>query len=159
MRTIRNQSDLDGGTTMPLKVKRITLWRKELENRAGTLADTLEPLATAGADLQVLMGYCYPGDRTRAAVELFPIANKKATAAAQAAGLAAAGIPALHVEGDNRAGVGSAITRALADAGVNLEFVVAQAIGRKFSAVFGFENDADAAKATTLIKKAAARKK
>ena len=50
---------------MPVKVKKITLWRKELENRAGTLSETLEPLAKAGADLQIVMGYCYPGERTR----------------------------------------------------------------------------------------------
>jgi len=144
---------------MPLRVKRITLWRRELENHAGTLAEALDPLAKAGTDLQVVMGYCYPGDHTRAALELFPIANKKSTAAAQSAGLAATGIAALRVEGDNRAGLGSAITRALADAGVNLEFLMAQVIGRKFSAVFGFENDTDANKATALIKKAGARKK
>jgi len=144
---------------MPLKVKRITLWRKELANQVGTLAETLDPLARAGADLQVVMGYCYPGDRTRAAVELFPVSTKKATAAAQGAGLAAAGVPALHVEGDNRAGVGHAITRALADAGVNLDFLVAQVIGRKFSLVLGFESDADAQKAVALIKKATAKKK
>ena len=144
---------------MPVKVKKITLWRKELENRAGTLSEALEPLAKAGADLQVVMGYCYPGERTRAAVELFPVASKKMTGAAQSVGLSASGIPTVHVEGDNRAGLGHAITRALADAGVNLDFLVAHAIGRKFSAVFGFENDADAAKAVTLIKKAAGKKK
>jgi hypothetical protein len=144
---------------MPVKVKKITLWRKELENRAGTLAETLEPLAKAGADLQVVMGYCYPGDRTKAAVELFPIANKKAIAAAQAAGLSAAAIPAVHVEGDNKAGLGHAIARALADAGVNLDFLVAQVIGRKYSAVVGFENEADADKAVSLIKKAGVKKK
>jgi hypothetical protein len=144
---------------MSATVKRITLWRKELENRAGTLAATLDPLAKAGADLQVVMGYCYPGDRTKAAVELFPVATKKATAAAQSAGLTAAGVPVLHVEGDNRAGVGHAMTRALADAGVNLDFLVAQVIGRKFSAVLGFENDADAERAKTLIKTAVAKKK
>lgn len=144
---------------MAVKVKRITLWRKELENRAGTLADTLEPVARAGADLQVVMGYCYPGDRTRAAVELFPIASKKATGAAQGAGLAAAGIPALYVEGNNRPGMGSAITRGLADSGINLDFLVAQVIGRKFTAVFGFENDADANRAGALIKKVGAKKK
>jgi hypothetical protein len=147
-----------GGLTMPVKVKKITLWRKELDNRAGTLSEALEPLAKAGADLQVVMGYCYPGDRTRAAVELFPVVSKKITAAAQSAGLAAAGIPAVHVEGDNRPGLGHAITRALADAGVNLDFLVAHVIGRKFSAVFGFENDADAAKAVGVVKKAAKKK-
>lgn len=144
---------------MPVKVKRITLWRKELENRAGSLAETLEPLARAGADLQVVMGYCYPGDRTRAAVELCPIGNKKVTAAAQAAGLAASSIPALLVEGDNRSGLGHAMTGALAAAGVNLDFLVAQVIGRKYSAVLGFESQADADKAGTLIKKAVAKKK
>lgn len=139
---------------MSVKVKKITLWRKELENRAGTLAQALEPVAQAKADLQVVMGYCYPGDRTKAAVELFPVAGKKPTAAAQSAGFAPSGIPALHVEGDNRPGLGHAIARSLADAGVNLDFLVAQVLGRKYSAVIGFENEADADKAVALIKKA-----
>ena len=144
---------------MPVQVKRITLWRKELENRAGSLASTLEPVAQAGTDLEIVMGYCYPGDRTRAAVELYPVPNKKASAAAQSAGLSASSIPAVLVQGDNRAGMGHAITKAVADAGINLDFLVAQVIGRKFSAVAGFENDADANKATTLIKRSAAKKK
>jgi len=144
---------------MPVQVKRITLWRKELENRAGSLASTLEPVAEAGTNLEIVMGYCYPGDRAKAAVELYPVKNKKAMAAAQSAGLAASAIPAMLIEGDNRAGMGHAITKALADAGINLDFLVAQVIGRRFSAVAGFENDADATKATTLIKKVAARKK
>jgi ACT domain-containing protein len=33
------------------------LWRKEIDNRPGMLANTLEPLSEAGADLQVLMAY------------------------------------------------------------------------------------------------------
>src|ERR1700757_82155 len=147
-----------GGAIMPVKVKRITLWRKELENRAGTLAGTLEPLANAGADLQVVMGYRYPGDSMKAAVELYPIGNKKATQAAMGAGLAASTIPALMVEGDNRAGLGHRMTQAIAEAGVNLDFLVAQVIGRKYSAVVGFQNDADADKASALIKKAAKKK-
>ena len=143
---------------MAVKVKKIILWRKELENRAGTLAEALQPVANAGADLQVVMGYCYPGDRTKAAVELFPVATKKTTAAAQGAGFAAAGIPALHVEGDNKVGLGHAISRALSDAGVNLDFLMAQVVGRKYSAVIGFENDVDADRATALIKKAGKKK-
>lgn len=139
---------------MPVTVKKVTLWRKELDNRPGTLAEALEPAANAGADLQVVMGYCYPGDRSKAAVEIFPVSGKKPTAAAQSAGLAPASIPALLVEGDNRAGLGSAIARALADAGVNLDFLVAQVIGKKYSAVLGFENEGDAAKSVALIKKA-----
>jgi hypothetical protein len=144
---------------MPVTVKRITLWRKELENKAGTLAGTLEPLANAGADLQIVMGYRYPGEPAKAAVELYPVGSKKTTQAAQGAGLTAAAIPALLVEGDNRAGLGHSIAKAIAEAGVNLDFLVAQVIGRKYAAVIGFENDADAVKATALIKKAASKKK
>jgi hypothetical protein len=45
------------------------------------------------------------------------------------------------------------------DPGINLSFLVAQVIGRRYSAVIGFENDADAKKAATLIKKATASKR
>jgi hypothetical protein len=144
---------------MAVKVKRISLWRKELENKAGTLAGTLEPLAKAGADLEIVMGYRYPGEGTKAAVELYPIGGKKTTQAAQSAGLTVATIPALVVAGDDRPGLGHAIALAMAEAGINLDFLVAQVIGRKYSAVIGFENDADAIKASALIKKVAAKKK
>jgi hypothetical protein len=144
---------------MPMTVKRITLWRKELENTPGTLAETLEPLAKAGADLQIVMGYKFPGDPAKGAVELYPVANKNTTQAAQSVGLAASSIPVVLVEGDNRAGLGHSITKALADAGLNLDFLVTHVIGRKYSAVIGFANEADAEKATPLIKKAAAKKK
>jgi hypothetical protein len=40
---------------MPITVKSIVLWRKEIENQPGTLASTLEPFASGGADLQVVM--------------------------------------------------------------------------------------------------------
>jgi hypothetical protein len=137
---------------MPVTVKEITLWRREIENRPGMLARVLEPLA-GSADLQVLMAYRYPGDETRGAVEVFPISGKKATAAAQTAGLAQAGIPALLAEGSNRAGLGFEATRAIADAGINLAFLVAQVIGSKFAAVYGFDTEADRRKALSLLKK------
>ena len=144
---------------MAVTVKRITLWRKDLENKAGTLAGALEPLAKAGADLQIVMGYRHPGDTSKAVVELYPVGGKKATLAAQGAGLTASTIPALFVAGDNRPGLGHGIAQAMADAGVNMDFLVAHVIGRKYAAVIGFENDADAIKASALIKKAAGKKK
>jgi len=145
---------------MPVTVKKITLWRREVENKPGVLAEVLEPLTATGADLQVVMGYRYPGNESKAAIELHPIKGKKLTEAAERAGLKASSIPTLLVEGDNRAGLGHAIAQALADAGINLGFFVAQVIGRRYSAVIGFETEADAKKAATLIKKvSAARKK
>jgi hypothetical protein len=144
---------------MPVTVKSISLWRRELENQVGALANTLEPLTKAGGNLQVLMGYRYPGDGTKAAIEIYPIAGKKVTAAASEAGLAASAIATLLVEGDNRPGLAFAIAKAIAGAQVNMTFFVAQAIGRKFTAVLGFETEADAKTAAPLVKKAAATKK
>lgn len=78
------------------------------------------------------MAYRCPGDETRGAVELFPIAGKKATKAAEAAGLSRADILALSVEGPNRAGIGFESATAIAAAGISLAFLVAQVIGRSF---------------------------
>jgi hypothetical protein len=47
-----------------------------------------------GRSLQLVMGYRFPGRESRAAIELYPIAGGKVTAAARSAGLAAASIPA-----------------------------------------------------------------
>lgn len=71
---------------MPLTVKAISLWRREVENHVGALANTLEPVTKAGANLKVLMGYRYPGGGTKDAIELYPMQGKKATAAAAEAG-------------------------------------------------------------------------
>jgi hypothetical protein len=144
---------------MAVTVKKIVLWRKEVENRPGALAGTLESLAGAGADLEVVMAYRYPGEESRAAVELYPVTAMKSVAAAKEAGLAASSIPAYLVEGDNRPGLGHAISKAIADEGINMDFVVAQVIGRKYSAIFGFGSEADATKGAAAIKKAAAAKK
>jgi hypothetical protein len=139
---------------MPIMVKNISLWRKEVENQVGALAQTLEPVTKAGANLRVLMGYRYPGEGTKAAIELYPITGKKVTTAAAGAGLSASSISTLLVEGDDKPGLGFAIARAITGAGVNMTFFVAQSIGRRFSAVLGFENEADAKTAAPLIKKA-----
>jgi hypothetical protein len=139
---------------MAVTVKRITLWRSEVENKPGALARTLRPLAQAGANLQLIMGYGIPGDATRGAIELFPVSGKKSQEAARTAGLSPASIPTLLAIGDDRPGLGSAIADAIAGAGINLSFLVAQAIGRKYSGIYGFETEEDTRKATTLIKKA-----
>jgi hypothetical protein len=101
----------------------------------------------------VVMGY--PGNESKAVIALHPVSNKKSKTAAQRAGLAPSSVSALAVEGDDKPGLGHAIAKAIGDAGINMTFVVAQVVGRKYSAVFGFENESDTNKAANLIKKAA----
>lgn len=144
---------------MALTVRRITLWRTEVDNRPGVLAKVLGPLADAGADLQVVMGYRFPGNETKAAIEVYPVSGKKAASAATSAGLSASTIPTLLIEGDNRQGLGKVIAEAMTEARINLGFLVTQVIGRRYSSVIGFESEEDAKKAASLIKKVTASKK
>ena len=138
---------------MSVSIKKVTLWRKELADRCGALAEALSPLAEARADLKVLMAYRLPGSG-KAVFELYPIQGKKGVSAAHAAGLQESSIPVLLVEGNNKPAVGSAICRELSAAGINLDFLVGQALGKKFSIVLGFESLADAQKAVGCIKRA-----
>jgi len=120
------------------------------------LADTLKPLAEAGSDLNVVMAYRYPGTENKAAIEVHPISGRKSIAAAKAAGYAPSSMSALVVEGDNKAGLGHAIAKAIGDAEINITFLMAQVLGRRYAAIFGSENQANASKAANLIKKAVA---
>jgi hypothetical protein len=144
---------------MAVAVKKIKLWRTEVENRPGALASTLEPLAQAGADLKIVMGYRLGQASDRAAIEVHPVAGKKVAGAAQRSGMSVVPMSTLLVEGDDRPGLGHALAQAIGEAGVNMAFMLAQVIGRKYSAVLAFDNDADATKAAALIKKAAVAKR
>ena len=78
---------------MAVTVKKVILWRREVDNHPGMLANTIQLLSQAGADLQVVMAYRYPDGENKAAIELYPVSGKKSAAAAQTAGLAPSSIP------------------------------------------------------------------
>jgi hypothetical protein len=75
-----------------LSVHKITLWRAVIENRPGALAEVLEPVAAAGTDPQVVMGYREPGQPNKAVIKLFPVRGRKLTEAVEGAGLTDAAI-------------------------------------------------------------------
>ena len=139
---------------MHVSIKKITLWRGVVENRPGALAEVLDPVSASGADLEVVMGYREPGETNKAVIELYPVRGRKPTEAVESAGLQPAAIPAVLVSGPNRAGLAHRVARALADAGINIAFLVAQVVGRSYSAVFGFASDRDATTAVAVIRKA-----
>lgn len=143
---------------MALTIKRIQLWRREVLNEPGALAETLEPLARSGANLKVVMGYQFPGDRSKAAIEVYPVSGARASAAAKEGGLSGAAIPTLLIDGDNQAGLGWAFATAISDAGININFLVAQVLGNRFSAVIGFTDIPDLDRAAAIIKNAVPRR-
>ena len=139
---------------MAVTVRKITVWRTEVDNRTGALAQMLEALSVARGSLDVLMGYRIPGQHERAVIEVWPVSGKKMSQAAGAVGLRPSETPTLLVTGDDRPGLGHSMARALADAGINMVFLVAQVVGRRYSAVFGFESAADADRSVGLLKRA-----
>ncbi len=139
---------------MAVSIRKLTLWRTEVQHRPGALSELLEPLSAAGADLQIVMGYRIPGQKTRAVIEVAPVGTRKVAQAAEGAGLAPGGAPTLLVLGDNRPGLANRIASALAESGVNIAFLVAQVVGRRYSAIFGFESEADLDKASDRIRAA-----
>jgi hypothetical protein len=147
-----------GGTNMAMTVKREQLWVLDANDRAGLLADTLDPLAGAGATLKMIMAYRHPGQTDRAAVEVFPIKGKKAEAAARGAGMQPSLMACLMVEGDDRPGMGAQLGRAIAGAGISFRFMMAQVIGKKFSAAVGFASEQEATAAALAIKSSGKRR-
>src|SRR2546430_2311113 len=100
---------------MAVTIKKAVLWRKELDNRPGTLAAALKPLAEAGVSLQVVMGYAIPGEHEHAAVEVWPVEGDKGQNAATEAGMhPSPQIACLIVTGDDHPGLGHVIADRLA---------------------------------------------
>ena len=142
---------------MALTLKEVTLWRRNIANVPGTLAQVLEPMT--GTDLSIVMAYRIPGLESQAVVELYPVTGKRAMAKAKASGLVPADLPALLVQGPNRAGIGFETTTAFAEAGINLAFLVTQVIGTRFTSIYGFDSEADRRKAVQILKRKPARKR
>jgi hypothetical protein len=144
---------------MPYDVKKLEVWTGEIDDKVGGLASKLETLAKAAVDLQFLIARRQAHLTGRGVVFLSGISGAKGTKAAAAAGLAkASDVIALCVEGPNKAGAASQITRRLADAGINLRGVSAGVMGKRFQLFLAFDNAADADKAARSLRAAGGKK-
>ena len=140
---------------MPYSVRKVDVWAAEIDDRPGGLAEKLAALAKAGASLEFIIARRAPDKPGRGVVFLTPIkgaAQKRA--ATEAAFNTTSSLQSVRVEGPDRPGLGTKMTRALADAGINLRGVSAAALGRKSVAYFAFDSADDADNAVKLLKKA-----
>jgi hypothetical protein len=140
---------------MPLKVTTIDVWSGEIQDQPGGLAGVLRQLAGASANLEMVVARRRPDKPGAGIVFLARVKGRKATAAANVAGLSQApGVAALRVEGTDRPGLGAKMTGAIADSGVNLRGLSAAALGSRFVAYMAFDSAEDADKAAKAIKAA-----
>ncbi len=140
---------------MTYSIRKVDVWVAEIDDRPGGLAEKLEGLANAGASLEFIVSRRAPDKPGKGVVFLTPIKGAKQTRAANDAGLSTtSSLQSVRVEGPDRPGLGTKMTRALADAGINLRGVSAAALGRKSVTYFAFDSADDAANAIKLLKKA-----
>ncbi len=132
---------------MATSVKRVVVWRNVVENQPGTMARVLEALSQQM--LELVIGY------DGSVIDIAPVVGRKAIATARRAGFEPLPTPMVLLEGADRLGVVLAATRAFGAAGISMDSVVAQAVGKKYRALFGFASDADAKKAAAVAKKVA----
>jgi hypothetical protein len=138
---------------MNWKLTKVDVWAGELEDCPGTLAEKLEAVREAGANLQfVIARRDQPG---KSVVFLAPLKGASQVRAARQVGLAkATSLYSLRLEGPDRRGLGGLITRALADAGINLRGLSAAALRRSHVTYFAFDRAEDARRAVPVLKKA-----
>lgn len=140
------------GTT--LKISKGHMWRSAIADTPGTFAAALEPFAKAGHNLQIVAGWAPSPESNKqtAAMEVFPITDEKGKQCAKEAGMQEMkDLVCLIVEGLDSPGLAYKMAKAIAAAGVNTRYAMAQGVKGHFLACFGFQNDSDAEKAKTAL--------
>jgi hypothetical protein len=144
---------------MNLTVTKVDVWAAQIEDKPGSLAKLLSALGDAGANLECVVARRDPSKTGKGVAFLTPVKGANVRKAAKAEGLAPAEkLATLKVEGDDAPGLGSRVTSAIADSGVNLRGVSGAVVGRKFVVYIGFDTNADAAKAARALKTMASAK-
>jgi hypothetical protein len=140
---------------MAYTVTKVDVWAGEIADRPGGLGSTIEALSSAGANLEFLVSRRSPDRPGTGVVFLTPVKGAKQKNAARAAGLNTTdSLHSVRVEGPDRPGLGTKMTQAIADAGINLRGVSAAALGRRAVTYLAFDNAADANNAMRALKKA-----
>jgi hypothetical protein len=140
---------------MPYSISKVEVWKREIDDRTGTLSAVLKPLADAGVDLSFLIARRYSHQPGKGVVYLGGVSGAKAVKAAEAAGLQkTTDLVALRVEGPNMPGDCYRVASRLAEAGINLRGVSAGVIDKKYVLMLAFDSAADADKAASLLRAA-----
>ena len=140
---------------MAYAINKVDVWVGEITDRPGGLSTKLAALNTAGANLSFVIARRAPDKPGTGVVFVTPITGAKQKTAARAAGFQTTdSIHSVRVEGPDRAGLGTKMTRALADEGINLRGISGAAVGRRAVTYFAFDNASDAATGIRILRKA-----
>ena len=139
---------------MAYTISRGGVWVGTIKDRPGGLAEKLNALSKAKANLDFVIARRAPDKPGRGVVFLAQLKKPAQTRAARKVGLKRADrMYSLRLVGPDRPGLGAKITRALADAGINMRGLSAAALNRRSVVYFAFDTRSDANKAARILKK------
>lgn len=137
---------------MAHSIEKIDVWAGVIKDQPGGLSAVLEPLSAAGANLEFV--FARRSMRGTGIVFLAPVKGAAQIKAAKQAGLAKSkDVQALQIVCPDKRGLGALITRALADAGINVRGLAAVAVGRRTGLCIAFDAGKDAVKARRVLAK------
>ena len=140
---------------MAYSVKKVDVWAGEIADRPGGLAEKIQSLSSAGANLEFLIARRAADKPGAGVVFVTPIKGAKQKNAAQGTGFATTdSLHSVRVEGPDKAGLGAKMTKAIAEAGINLRGLSAAALGRRAVSYLAFDSAADADSAVSILRKA-----
>lgn len=140
---------------MDLLVERVDVWAATIQDRPGGLAEVLDTLREAGADLQFIIARRAPEQPGTGVVFVTPLQNdREIRAAAQVGFNVSQSLHSIRVMGPDKPGVAAELAVKLAEGGVNLRGFSASVIGRQFVAYLALDTQAEADKAKEILQKA-----
>ena len=135
---------------MNLKTSRVDIWAAEIDDLPGGLARALHAIAEQGVELTHVVARRQPELSGRGIVLVIPQTGREHLEIIVDVRLRPAnGFAALKIEGSDEPGAGARITRAIADAQVNMNALSCAVIGRRFVcyAIFDHAEDLENAEA------------
>lgn len=142
---------------MPFEITHVSVWAGEIEDRPGVLAEKLEVLQRAGANLEFAIVRPSAPLSGVGVLYVAPLVGREQTAAGGAAGLRKAeSLDSLRIVGPDRPGLLAGVTRLIANAGINISGLSSAALGEQCVIYVRFERPADTERATEVLARALA---
>ncbi len=139
---------------MKLRVNRSDVWAATIDDKPGGLAEKLEALADAGADLGFILARRTPEVRGHGVMFVTPLKGGKQIKAADVAGFQKTkSLHLLRVDTGDEPGLGAKLARAVAKSGVNLRGMCAAVLGSKSVIYLAVDTEKQVAKVAGVLKK------
>jgi predicted amino acid-binding ACT domain protein len=140
---------------MDLQVERADVWAATIQDRPGSLAESLTALREAGADLQFIIARRSPEAPGKGVVFVTPLQGDREIQAAADAGFnVTRRLHSVRIMGADQPGIAAVLTQKPADGGMNLRGFSASVIGTQFVAYAAVDSLDDANKAIAILERA-----